>query len=107
MEAHGADPDAIVRATYGGQPGFPLLLPVALIDRLATLSGLHAEEAVRSLAAAGVDVRHVELGDPGIVLDISTARGDLPLYQGPPEPAGGPPPEWNSALAAQASDPPR
>ena len=107
VEAHGADPDAIVRATYGGQPGFPLLLPVALIDRLATLSGLHAEEAVQSLAAAGVDVRHLELGDPGIVLDISTARADLPLYQGPPEPAGGPPPEWNSALAAQASDPPR
>ena len=103
VEAHGATPNAIVRAAYGGQPGFPILIPVAL----AALSGQHGEEAVQSLAAAGVAIRQIELGDPGIVHDISTSRGDLPRYQGPPEPAGGPPPDWNSALAAQAAEPPR
>ena len=107
VEAHGTTPEAIIRAAYGGQPGFPILIPVALVDRLAALSGQHGEEAVQSLAAAGVAVRRIELGDPGIVHDISAARADLPPYQGPPEPAGGPPPDWNSALAAQAADPPR
>ncbi|MGD0017681.1 MAG: NTP transferase domain-containing protein [Candidatus Limnocylindrales bacterium] len=106
VEAHGATPDAIVRPAYGGQPGFPILIPVALVDRLAALSGQHGEEAVQSLMAAGVPVRQIELGDPGIVHDIGTPRRDLPSYQGPPEPAGGPPPDWNSALAAQAGDPP-
>jgi CTP:molybdopterin cytidylyltransferase MocA len=107
VEAHGSNPDAIVRAAYAGQPGFPILFPVTSVDRLAALSGLHAEEAIQSLAAAGVAIRQIELGDPGIVHDISTSRGDLPSYQGPAEPASGPPPEWNSVLAAQASDPPR
>jgi len=107
VEAHGATPNAIVRPAYAGQPGFPILIPVALIERLATLSGQHGEEAVQSLVSAGVPIRQIELGDPGIVHDIATPRGDLPRYQGPPEPAGGPPPDWNSALAAQAADQPR
>jgi CTP:molybdopterin cytidylyltransferase MocA len=107
VEAHGATPDAIVRAAYGGQPGFPMLFPVALVDRLAALSGLQAEEAVQSLAAAAVAIRQIELGDPGIVHDISTSRADLPRYQGPPEPASAPPTDWSSALPAQAGDPPR
>ena len=104
VEAHGATPDAIIRPAYGGQPGFPILIPVALVDRLAALSGQHGEEAVQSLAAAGIPLREIELGDPGIVYDIATSRGDLPRYQGPPEPAGGPPPDWNSVLAAQATE---
>jgi CTP:molybdopterin cytidylyltransferase MocA len=107
VEAHGAAVDAIVRPAYAGQAGFPILIPVALLDRLAALSGQGGEQAVQSLVAAGVPIRQIELGDPGIVLDMVTPRGDLPRYQGPPEPAGGPPPDWNSALAAQAGDPPR
>ena len=106
VEAHGAAVDAIVRPAYAGQAGFPILIPVALLDRLAALSGQSGEQAVQSLVAAGVPIRQIELGDPGIVLDMVTPRGDLPRYQGPPEPAGGPPPDWNSALAAQAGDPP-
>ena len=105
VEAHGAAPEAIIRPTYRGQPGFPILVPVALTDRLAALSGQHGEEAVATLVAAGVPLRTIELGDPGIVHDMATPRAALPGYQGPPEPAGGPPPDWNSALAAQAGDP--
>ncbi len=107
VEAHGATPDAIVRAAYGGQPGFPILFPVTLADRLAALSGQHAEEAAQSLAAAGVPIRHIELGDPGIVHDASTPRGGLPDYQGPPEPVAGPPPDWGSAVATEDQDQPR
>jgi len=105
VEAHGAATDSIVRPVYGGQPGFPILIPVSLLERLAGLSGQRGEEAVQSLVSAGVPVRLVELGDPGIVHDLATPRADLPSYQGPPEPAGGPPPEWNSAVAADAADP--
>jgi CTP:molybdopterin cytidylyltransferase MocA len=107
IEAHGVAPDAIVRPAYGGRPGFPILIPASLGDRLAALSGQHGEEAVATLVAGGVPLRQIELGDPGIVHDLATARNELPRYQGPPEPAGGTPPEWNSALAAEAADPPR
>jgi CTP:molybdopterin cytidylyltransferase MocA len=105
IEAHGATPDAIVRPSFGGRPGFPILIPIAFLERLAALSGQDGGEAVESLAAGGASVRVIELGDPGISHDVTTARADLPTYQGPPEPAGGPPPDWNAALAAQASDP--
>lgn len=44
----------------------------------------------------------LELGDPGITRDVSTARASLPDYQGPSDPAAGPPPEWNADLAARA-----
>jgi CTP:molybdopterin cytidylyltransferase MocA len=105
IEAHGATPDSIVRPSFGGRPGFPILIPIAYLERLAALSGQHGEQAVETLAAGGVSIRVIELGDPGIVHDFTTPRADLPGYQGPPEPAGGPPPDWNSVLAAEASDP--
>jgi hypothetical protein len=57
---------------------------------------------VEALIAEGAPHRALDLGDPGIVFDLATPRAELPGYQGPPEPAGGPPPEWNAALAAQA-----
>ena len=95
VEAHGATPDAIVRPAYAGQDGFPILVPVALTERLAARTGRHGCEAVDALIAEGVPVRVLELGDPGIVYDIATPRSGLPGYQGPPQPAAGPPPEWN------------
>ena len=105
VEAHGVTPEAIIRPAYRGQLGFPILVPAALTDRLAALSGQRGEEAVATLVTAGVPLRTIELGDPGIVHDMATPRDALPVYQGPREPAGGPPPDWNSALAAQAGDP--
>ncbi len=102
VEAHGATPREIVRPAWGGQPGFPILVPGAFTDRLAARIELHGEEAVAALVTAGVPLREIELGDPGIVHDISTPRTGLPGYQGPPQPAAGPPPEWNAELAAQA-----
>jgi CTP:molybdopterin cytidylyltransferase MocA len=99
IEAHGAWPDEMIRPAYAGKPGLPILIPVALERRLAALAGRHGVEAVEALAAEGVPLRLVELGDPGIVHDVSTPRSELPGYQGPPEPAAGPPPEWNEALS--------
>lgn len=101
VEAHGADPATIVRPAFAGQPGFPILVPASLLPRIAAKTGLHGREAVAELVAEGVPLRLVELGDPGISHDIGTPRAELPGYQGPAGPAGGPPPEWNAALAAQ------
>jgi len=102
VEAHGATPQAILRPSYGGQPGFPILVPTDLTDRLAARGGINGAEAVASLIAEGVFTRTIELGDPGIVHDIATPRSSLPGYQGPPQPAAGSPPEWNAELAADA-----
>ena len=102
VEAHGATPGEIVQPAWSAQPGFPILVPAAFADRLAARIELHGEEAVAALVAAGAPLRELELGDPGIVHDISTPRTGLPGYQGPPQPAAGPPPEWNAELAARA-----
>jgi CTP:molybdopterin cytidylyltransferase MocA len=102
VEAHGVTPNAIVQPAYAGQAGFPILVPTTLADRLAEWSDLHGPEAVAALIADGVPTRVLELGDPGIVNDIATPRSGLPPYQGPPQPVAGPPPEWNSELAAEA-----
>ena len=101
VEAHGLTPEAILRPAYGGRPGFPILVPASLLHRLTAGPGMRADEAVATLAAEGVPLRLIELGDPGIVHDMATPQADLPAYQGPPEPAG-PPPEWNQALAEAA-----
>jgi CTP:molybdopterin cytidylyltransferase MocA len=101
VEAHGVTPEAIIRPSYGGRAGFPILLPVALMERLAAQAPSHGEEAVSALIAEGAAVRVLELGDPGIVFDIGTPRAELPVYQGPPQP-NGPSQEWNAELAAHA-----
>jgi molybdenum cofactor cytidylyltransferase len=93
IEAHGASCEAIIRPAYAGQPGFPVLVPIALRERLMALSGQPAAAAIDALAAGGAAVTTVELGDPGIVTDAATPRHELPSYQGPPEPAAAPPPE--------------
>jgi hypothetical protein len=46
----------------------------------------------------------LELGDPGSVLGREVELDALPDYAGPPEPVGGPPPEWGAA-AADTPDP--
>jgi CTP:molybdopterin cytidylyltransferase MocA len=99
IEAHGPAADGIVRASFRGQSGFPILVPVALGPRFDAEHDLHAFQLVEALAAEGADLRQLELGDPGIVTDVATPRAQLAPYQGPPEPASGPPADWNAELA--------
>jgi CTP:molybdopterin cytidylyltransferase MocA len=101
IEAHGASPDAIVRPTYSGEPGFPILVPTGLSRRFSEEATLHAYELVGALLEEGAAGRTLELGDPGITHDVAIPRATLPVYQGPPDPAAGPPPEWNADLAAR------
>ncbi len=96
IEAHGRSPGSVTRPRRAGQSGWPVLLPAALVADVLAAPGGTAEDALEGIAVA-----LVELGDPGSVLGREVALGDLPDYAGPPEPVGGPPPEWGAAAADQ------
>jgi CTP:molybdopterin cytidylyltransferase MocA len=103
IEASGSSPGVIVRAAYRGRAGFPIVVPVTMASRFEVEPTLHAYELVERLVGDGAEMRLLELGDPGIVSDVSVPRANLPAYQGPPEPPAGMPPEWNDELARQAN----
>jgi len=104
IETHGTAPDAILRPTWDGDPGLPALVP---IGRLDDLRGLTADrmptDIVSHLIAAGVPERRIDLGDPGVIIDVRTPRADLPAYVGPVDPPAGHVHEWG-AQAADAPD---
>lgn len=100
IEAHGADPAPILRPAYGGEAGWPALVPVAHVDALAGLDpDLTPTDLIDALAASGIGIRDVEVGDPGVTIDADTSRSELPPYDGPPGPASGVHHEWGAAWA--------
>ena len=104
IEAHGAQREALLRPAYEGEPGWPVLLPMTLMDRFETQAAdLMPDELVDGMLAGGATISLLDLGDPGTTHDLSTAIDDLPPYDGPAEPGAGPAPEWGAA-AADASD---
>lgn len=107
ISAHGEDRETVLRPAYGGEAGFPALVPVSA---LGTLRGLGAarmpDELFADLAAAGVPVRLVDTGDPGVTHDIAVARAVLPAYDGPPQPEDGVEREWGVATADLPDEPP-
>ena len=103
IELHGTAPDRLLRPTWEGDPGWPVLLPIAALASLrAVATDRMPLDILADLVAAGVAEQQVELGDPGVTIDIGTRRADLPPYIGPEEPAAGHVHEWG---AAQADDP--
>jgi len=99
IEAHGMDPGTLLRPAWSGQQGWPVLLPLAHLDVLRSVSAtLDPDDAIHALADA-VPSRAVELGDPGVVFDAATAEPDLPPYEGPSVPAGGHVHEWGEDVA--------
>jgi molybdenum cofactor cytidylyltransferase len=106
IEAHGVDRGSILRPAFEGEPGWPVLVPLA---HLAAIRSAAADQAPDELLAAVVATnrsRLVELGDPGVLHGAETARSDLPPYVGPPEPAAVHTHEWGAALADEAEDVP-
>lgn len=107
IETHGLDPSAILCPTYGGERGWPVLVPM---DRAEGLAGIGADlmpdGVMAALVAQGIRSRDVELGDPGTAYDRDTALADLPPYQGPPEPPLAHAHEWGAALADEPEDEP-
>ena len=95
IEAHGRRPGDIVRPERAGQVGWPVLVPVARVAEVFD----QGRGDVEALIASASDVISLELGDPGTILGRETGLDALPDYAGPPEPVGGPPPEWGAAAA--------
>ena len=107
IAAHGEDRSTVLRPTWAGEGGWPILLPVAHLEALAGLApDRMPDDLFADLQAAGIPFRAVETGDPGTVHDVSTSRADLPPYDGPPEPADGHVHEWGAAAADEPDDAP-
>lgn len=107
IETHGVDPSAILCPTYGGERGWPVLVPMARAGGLAGIVPDRMPDAViAELIASGTPARDVELGDPGTAYDRDTPLADLPPYQGPPEPPLAHSHEWGAALADEPEDEP-
>jgi CTP:molybdopterin cytidylyltransferase MocA len=107
IEAHGADRSSVLRPAYRGEAGWPVLVPLAHLDTLASLAASRRPaELIADLAADGVAVRSVELGDPGAVYLAETPRAALPPYVGPPTPQSGRHHEWGAQVADRPDDAP-
>jgi CTP:molybdopterin cytidylyltransferase MocA len=98
IEASGGAP-AARRPLHGETVGWPVLLPV----EVASVRLAHATGPLEA-ALAGEAMETNDLGDPGSVHGREVDLDELPAWSGPPEPVGGPPPEWGAA-AADAPDP--
>lgn len=107
IEANGLDPDAILRPAYGGEAGWPALVPIPHAAALATIAAdRFPDDILADLAAAGIPTRTLELGDPGTTHDRTVAFDDLPPYLGPGEPVDPHTHEWGAAIASSVDDGP-
>ena len=95
IEAHGTDPQPLLRPEFGGQPGWPILVPVDRLEQLRGLSpDLSAEQLIEALSVGRATIRLLDLGDPGTIHPVTIPRASLPPYRGPAEPASGHAHEW-------------
>lgn len=102
IEAHGVEPQAILRPAWGDEPGWPVLLPIAHASALrATSPDAMPDEVIDGLVAA-LPTRLLDLGDPGTVFDAETPAADLPAYVGPSDPPAGHTHEWGDDVEAEA-----
>jgi hypothetical protein len=100
IEAHGVTPERLLRPSYRGEAGWPALLPIAGLDLVRGLDpGRMPDDLLADVIGAGLSERALDVGDPGTVIDGSTPLGDLPPYEGPPQPAGEHAHEWGATLA--------
>ncbi|MEO8273600.1 MAG: NTP transferase domain-containing protein, partial [Chloroflexota bacterium] len=107
IEAHGVDRGTILRPSYDGEAGWPVLVPSEGAANLASVApNRMPDQILADLEAAGTPSRTLELGDPGATYDASVARADLPAYLGPTEPAAPHTHEWGAALADAGEDSP-
>jgi len=105
IEAHGAYPTTVLRPAWQGRPGWPVLVPLAHLPALRSITpDLMPPDVIDDLIAA-VPSRTLEVGDPGVVHDVSTPPEDLPAYEGPPEPLAAHTHEWGADVAAEAGLP--
>jgi CTP:molybdopterin cytidylyltransferase MocA len=104
IEAHGMDPATVLRPGWHGEPGWPVLVPVTALDALRDVApDVMPPDIIEQLIAV-VPSRMIELGDPGVQFDADTASGDLPPYEGPPDPPAGHVHEWGDDITRRGVD---
>jgi len=102
IETHGLDVETMLRPAWQGDPGWPVLLPTGSLGALrAVATDRTPSEVIADLLAAAPS-RIVEVGDPGVIHDVDTAREALPAYEGPSDPPGGQTHEWGADVTAEA-----
>lgn len=107
IEAHGVDQDTLLRPSFDGEDGWPVLIPTTHVDKLDDVaSDRMPGDIIDDVVAAGARTRSLALGDPGTTHDGSVPRDQLPPYSGPTEPAAPHTHEWGAALADSAEDSP-
>jgi CTP:molybdopterin cytidylyltransferase MocA len=100
IELHGRAPGEILRPSFRGEPGWPVLLPIEALEGLASVgASLMPDAIVAALLGGGVPARVVELGDPGTTIDTGTPLAELPAYEGPPPPPADQAHEWGAPVA--------
>jgi CTP:molybdopterin cytidylyltransferase MocA len=107
IEAHGPGAGALLRPSFEGDAGWPVLLPLEALPALRAVAPDRMPPfVVDDVVASGFELRSLELGDPGVTHDRDTARADLPAYVGPTEPPAGHVHEWGAQVADEPDDAP-
>ena len=106
IEAHGTARDAMLRPTWHGDPGWPVLLPTSHLAALrAVAPDRMPPDVIEDLVG-----RRPQPADRGRRPGRrpSTSRptpADLPAYEGPPDPPAGHTHEWGADVTAEAGLP--
>ena len=107
IEAYGPRRGSVLRPVYQGEAGWPVLVPAEQVGALVALGPSLMPDILMESFVAGVPLSEtIDTGDPGTVYDVSTPIDQLPEFQGPPEPVGGPAPEWGAAAAEMPDEAP-
>lgn len=107
IEAHGVDTGTILRPTFEGEAGWPVLLPLDGVAALASVApDRMPDDIIGDVIGSGIPSRTIDLGDPGTIRDGSVPSSELPPYVGPAEPATAHHHEWGSAIADAPEDAP-
>lgn len=102
IEAHGVNRSAILRPSWQGQPGWPVLVPLELLDALRAVDPELLPDEVVDRLILEAPARELDLGDPGAVFDVDTSRDALPAYEGPTVPVADHAHEWGEGLEEAA-----
>ena len=102
IEAHGPDPATVLLPGWEGEPGWPVLVPLAHLEAMRAIAPDQMPLDVVHALVAAVPARVVDMGDPGVIHDADTPLADLPAYEGPPDPPAGHTHEWGADVASEA-----
>jgi CTP:molybdopterin cytidylyltransferase MocA len=107
IEAYGPRRGSVLRPSYNGEAGWPVLVPAQHVATLAALGpSLMPDDLMSSLFGAVAGSSLIDTGDPGVIHDISVSLDALPAYEGPSVPVAGHAPEWGAAAAEMPDDVP-